>query len=128
MQLDKLDLSRCLFDPRSQSFLSDIKSYEEFNEDIPYKLPKKRIMTYIVLIYDMDSPLRKEIRDLTARKIMALDLSGFKRDKKTGHFERPIELMLEGRNPQIRITSYNVCYTKLLRIGAAWSATVTRSV
>lgn len=121
MNLDKLDLSRCLYDPRQSDFLSKLKEFSEFAADIPYKIPKKKVMTYVVLIYDMESPLRKEVRDITARRLVALDLAGFKRDKKTDRFDRPIELFLEGRNPQI--TSMIVKYI-ILQNDPRWTQLV----
>lgn len=100
MKLESLDLSRCLFDPNKSSMLRDAEAYPEFKVELSYRTSRKAVLTYIVLIYDQASPLRREVRNLPSRKGTAMMLAGFKTDK-SGRFERHIETMLEGKNQQV---------------------------
>ncbi|HEX9826282.1 MAG TPA: hypothetical protein VGA80_06755, partial [Flavobacteriaceae bacterium] len=111
MKLETLDLSGCLYDPRKSSLLNDISIHKEFAHPLSYNIPRKAMVTYIVLIYDVASPLRREIRDLGARKLMALELAGFSPEK-NARFKRHIELLLEGKNQEV--TAMIVKYLTLL--------------
>lgn len=100
MKLESLDLSKCLFDPNKSSLLKDVEKYEEFNKDLTHRMSRKAVLTYIILMYDQASPLRREIRSLPARKGTALQVAGFKTDK-NGRFEVHVEKILEGVNQDV---------------------------
>ena len=101
MELDSLDLSKCLFDPRKPSILNDTKDIPEFDLKNSYRKSIKAMLIYIVLMYDEHSPLRREIKNLPARKAMAMELSGFGVDSKTKRFERFAERIMEGLNQDV---------------------------
>lgn len=100
IKIEDVDFSKCLFNPTKSSLLNDTKHIKEFNVELGYHMSKKMILTYIILMYDYQCSLWREVRDLTIRKGIAMQLAGAKFDKE-GHFERHIELILEGRNQDI---------------------------
>jgi uncharacterized protein YpmS len=97
LKLSDIDTSRCLFDPKQSDLLTITKDIEPLNKELSYRVSRKAILTYIILLYDQNSTLRKEVRNFAARKGIAIQMSGIKMDK-NGRFERPIELILEGKN------------------------------
>lgn len=117
MKLQDLDLSKCLYDPRKTTLLNDVKHIPEFNVEISYRPSRKGLLTYIVLMYDHQSPLWREVRSLPARKGVAMELAGFKTDK-NGRFEKYIEMVLEGRQPPVN--SMIIKYLSLLN-SPKWS-------
>lgn len=100
MKLESFDLSRCLFNPNSSTLLKDAEKYPEFAKELSYRMSRKAVITYIVLMFDQMSPLRKEVRSLPARKGVAAQMAGFKTDK-NGRFEPHVEKVLEGRNQDV---------------------------
>lgn len=100
LKLSDLDLSKCLYDPNKSTLLKDVEHIPEFNIELSYRMSRKAVLTYIILLYDQASSLRKEIRSLPSRKGMAAQLAGFKLDK-NGRFEPPVERFLEGKNQDI---------------------------
>lgn len=100
MKLESFDLSRCLFNPNSSTLLKDAEKYPEFSKELSYRMSRKAVITYIVLMFDQMSPLRKEVRSLPARKGVSAQMAGFKTDK-NGRFEPHVEKVLEGRNQDV---------------------------
>lgn len=100
MELKDLDLSRCLFNPNSSSFLNDIEQRTGIKKELNQRTSRRAIWTYIVLLYDEASPLRREIRSLPARKGAAMLMSGIKTDS-NGRFDQHIERMIDGRNQDV---------------------------
>lgn len=100
MKLESFDLSRCLLNPNSSTMLKDAEKHPEFCKELSYRMSRKAVLTYIVLMFDQMSPLRKEIRSLPARKGVSMQMAGFKTDSK-GRFEPHVEKILEGKNQDV---------------------------
>lgn len=100
LKLDSLDTSRCLIDPKRSDLFELTKTIPEFNIHNPYRLSVKGIIRYVILMYDADSPLWREVRSLPLRKAVSMELAGFKRDR-DGKFDRPIEHIMEGKNRDV---------------------------
>lgn len=111
LKIDDIDFSKCLIDPTRTTVLNDIKATPEFCVELGYRMSKKGIMTYIVLMYDYQCSLWREVRNFAIRKGVAMQLAGFKQDKE-GHFERHIERIIEGKNQDVN--SMIVRYISLL--------------
>ena len=100
IKIEDVDFSKCLFNPTKSSLLNDTKHIKEFNVELGYHMSKKMILTYIILMYDYQCSLWREVRSLPIRKGIAMQLAGAKVNK-DGHFERHIELILEGKNQDV---------------------------
>ena len=100
MKLEDLDLSRCLYNPNKSSFLNDMDRVTGLTKELNQRTSRRAIWTYIVLLYDESSPLRREVRSLPARKGVAAQLAGIKTDK-NGRFEPHVERMIEGKNQDV---------------------------
>jgi hypothetical protein len=100
LKLSDIDTSKCLFDPKKSDLLTIAKDIPPFDRELSYRVSKKMIITWIVLLYDQNSSLRKEIRSFPLRKGTAMILAGAKTDKE-GRFERPVELILEAKNQDV---------------------------
>lgn len=100
MKLEDIDTSKCLFDPKRSDLLETAKKIKEFDVELSYRVSVRTIIRYIALLYDASSPLWREVRSLPLRKAVAMELAGAKKDRQ-GKFERPIELILEGKNQTV---------------------------
>lgn len=100
MKLEDIDTSRCLFDPKRTDLIQATKHIKEFDVELSYRVSLRTIIRYIALMYDASSPLWREVRSLPLRKAVAMELAGAKKDR-MGRFERPIEIILEGRNQDV---------------------------
>ncbi|MHA1676202.1 MAG: hypothetical protein ACTSU6_03400 [Candidatus Njordarchaeales archaeon] len=69
-----------------------------------------KIITYLILLYDPDSPLRREVPDWITRRKEAMIMAGYP-VQKTGRFAEKVELVLENKNPDTLLM-----LMKLLRI------------
>jgi len=83
-----------LYDPSADGFLSSIQSIKEFSE---YNggLPKKKLFTWIVVMFDLESPLRKTISNFYERKKEAAIVAGWA-TKKNGEFDSDVTDVLLG--------------------------------
>lgn len=84
-----------MYDPWSEKTVKKLEAYEEFAVD--FGISKEQVVAYIILMYDMNSPLRKEIPYFNQRKLMAAELAGFKKDK-DGKFKADYEAIILGQN------------------------------
>lgn len=101
-----VDTSDMLFDPNSTEFYdtlcTDIPAFGEYkNEHAPSVLYKTRIFSWIALMYDMYSPIRREVKDLYKRKVYAGTLVGINTHKVSGKYREWVEKMLTGQDPDI---------------------------
>jgi hypothetical protein len=100
MKQSEYDFNRCLFSPSSHGFLSGIQDAIPEFKKYDGKLPKKKVFTWIVVTYDLNSPLRKTITNYYDRKKMSAELAGWE-VKKNGEFEEDVTNMLLGTNEDI---------------------------
>lgn len=100
LRIEDIDFSKCVLNPNKPTFLADIKAIPEFNGNLTYKISRKSVIAYIVMMYDHKCSLWREVRSLPARKAMAMELAGFARDK-DGKFSYPSELIFQGKNQEV---------------------------
>ena len=86
------------FDKDTALKLAD--KYEEFNFSFTNLTDKRKIVAYIILMYDLHSPLRVDIHDLFERKRAAVQLGGFKAGD-GGYFEKKVEGAILGEDPKV---------------------------
>ena len=101
-----VDTSGLMFDPNKPSFFDDIcREIKEFgdyeNPHAPHVLSRVRIFSWVVLMYDMHSPIRREIKDLYKRKIYAGTLVGLNSNKISGKYKEWVEKMLIGADKKV---------------------------
>jgi hypothetical protein len=93
MELKQLNFSKTLFNPLIKGFDDEmIKRSKVFDMGDP------RILTYIILVYDLQSEYRRNIKEYLRRKTEAGMSAGFK--MKDGIFDRKIEDMMVGESEQ----------------------------
>lgn len=94
----EIDTTRYLINPFSENLLEQAKKYEEFNED--FNLPKLETVRYIILMYDIKTSLKLDVRDFWERKRISALVAGFRLNKKK-EFEEDVEKMLLGENDAV---------------------------
>ncbi len=99
MTLKDIDTSRLLFDIKSIDFMGKIKTKIPIFASYEGKIPVKKIFTYIVLMYDIGSPLWRDILDYYERKRMCAEMLEF--PKKKDKWITEVEDILIGRNDQV---------------------------
>ena len=104
----EIDSTFLRFDP------NDTKFYDQIMEDIPAfrdfisphakaEITKRRIFSWVICLYDMNSPLRREIKDLYKRKVYAATLCGMNPHPKTGKYRDWIENILTGQDEKVNV-------------------------
>ena len=95
MNLENINTSKCIVDPKDKDFENKMTEKSDI-----FRLPKdrKRLLAYLVLVYDIKSEIRRNHPELTQRKIIAAEAIGFERNKETGHYDPYIEDCLLGKN------------------------------
>ena len=74
MHISDIDTSAMLFDPKAKGFLSTIKKTVPNIATRRYRsMRDSDVLKYIVLMYDINSPLIKEIDDWWKRKFEAAE-------------------------------------------------------
>jgi hypothetical protein len=87
MELKNINTSKFLFDPKKQGFEKDMLSKDKIFD---IKEDRKKWLTYICLLYDPNSEIRRNVRDYIQRKHDCAFLSGFElNDQKI--FDKEIE-------------------------------------
>jgi hypothetical protein len=90
MKKSDVDVKLLMFDPFDPKTVSRLEEYDEFTED--FGIDKSKIIAYIILLYDMNSQLRKEFPHFNKRKLVASELAGFEKvgDKLKEKYEKVI--------------------------------------
>jgi len=101
-----IDRKKYYFDPTADDLDQQLSKYDEFNEN--YELDKTMVNRYIVLMFDMNTSLRLDVRDFWKRKRISAQIAGFKFRPRVKEFEEPVESMLLGNNAAVNnaITKY----------------------
>jgi len=113
MERGDLDLTRFLYDPFDPDTIKKlVVKYDEFGFKFINFENKKRIVSYIILIFDLNTPLREDILDEHERKRTAALLAGFKVND-GGCFKKEVEDALIGENKDINkaIIRYAMCFS-----------------
>ena len=103
---EDFDDSLLKFNPNRASFFRDIRAeipafasfgHEAANNDST----KMRVFAWIVIMYDPNTPLRREIKDLYKRKVYAASICGFAPNALTGKYKKYVEKFLLGQDPKV---------------------------
>jgi hypothetical protein len=98
-----IDATYLRFDPSKKDFYekicADIPAFAEYQEHAKPTLI--RIFAWIVCMYDMNTPLRREIKDMYKRKVYAATLTGLTPNKVSGKYKEEVEKMMTGQDPKI---------------------------
>jgi len=91
------------FNPSHSHFYSDIRrevpAFGEYNEHTrPIRL---RLYAWIVCMYDINSPLRLEIRDYYKRKVYAGSITGIAPSRVSGKYMEYVENIFLGNDDQV---------------------------
>lgn len=94
MKKSEYNFSKCLYHPSADGFLTSIQDIKEF-KDYSGALPKKKLFTWIVVMYDLESPLRKTIANYYERKKLAAEVAGWE-TMMNGEFAENVTNLLTG--------------------------------
>ena len=100
LELKRSDVKRCLIDPLQQNIGAAVKDIPEFQINKVFNVAIASIIKYVILMYDSESPLWREVRSLPLRKAVSMELSGVERGK-DNKFSKPVEDILEGNNKEV---------------------------
>jgi hypothetical protein len=99
MDLKSIDGSRFLFDPTSKNLVNILaEKIPEFN-NYEGKIPSVKVFQYIILMYDPQSPLWRDVMDYYVRKGVCADMVGFPKTK--GQWSKEAEAILIGQDSQV---------------------------
>lgn len=77
-----MDFSKCLYDPHDKGLVKNLSKYEEFTLELGELEPHRtEVFRFVVMMYDLRTPLRKIYPDHNERKREAAFLAGFKFNK-----------------------------------------------
>jgi hypothetical protein len=100
MKLPEIITDKTRYDVHKRDLIlqmgEDITAFSEYKG----KLPPKKLFQYIVLMYDPDSPMRREVGHYQQRKGACADLVEFKKEK-DGRFIKEVDEMLVGTDEKV---------------------------
>jgi len=102
----EVDTTYLRFNPNSPQFLNkitkDIPAFGEYNSDFARKpAGKVRLFAWIVIMYDINTPLRREIKDLYKRKVYAGNLCGISPNAISGKYRECFEDIFVGKDKDV---------------------------
>jgi len=112
-----------LYDPTKDVSLEKLKSnHVDFQADLgDLNKQRKKLIRFIILQYDLNTPLRLEYNDYFKRKANAALLAGFKRNKQSGKFKESVADAMVGKNDAVNgmiirylMNFYNEDYLQLI--------------
>jgi hypothetical protein len=123
---DHIDLLEC-------KEFSRLKDYGDLFTNPIKNISLERVLRYIFLMYDINSPLHSiSILDQARRKVTAAKLAYFKPEKDTGHFQKELLEIMIGQNERVNrmvvrfsLMFYVPKYTKLIAYMAAYEKQMT---
>lgn len=100
-RIEGVDCEYLRFNPNDPKFLDklykEIPAFSEFeSEYATAEATKRRLFAWLVLTYDMNTPLRREIKDLYKRKVYAASLCGISPNAVSGKYKEYVEDILVG--------------------------------
>lgn len=108
MKKDDIDISVLMFNPFDKDTVTRLQEHDEFKQQ--FGLDKQKVISYIILVYDLKTQLRKEYPFFNQRKVVAAELAGFPK-KKDGKFTVEYENVLIGKNERV-----NKAISKYIRL------------
>jgi len=103
MDIKDLDTSVFLYDPSKDHDLKKLQSsHEDFQAELDgLNKDRKKILRFIILVFDKQTPLRLEFKDFFSRKGEAALMAGFKRTGKNKRFREDVEDAILGKNDKV---------------------------
>lgn len=102
MKQSEYSFHNCLHDPHTMGFLRDIKEAIPEFKQYKDKLPDKKLFTWIVVMFDLNSPIRKTITNYYDRKKLSAEIAQFEK-KSNGEFDDEVTDMLLGKNERVNV-------------------------
>jgi hypothetical protein len=96
MTIKDVDTTKFVYNPNATDFVEKLTSVSEYFKPEIKNVNKRKLLTYICLMYDPQSELRKTISVLPHRKMMCALTAGFVLNPRTNKFNEEIENMLAG--------------------------------
>jgi len=98
-----IETSYLRFNPNDSQFLNkiskDIPAFAEYDSEFAHKdAGKTRLYAWIVIMFDMNTPLRREIKDMYKRKVYAGSLCGITPHAVTGKYRECFENVFVGKD------------------------------
>ncbi len=81
-------------------YYKELNKYKEFKADAGEGIDNNKLMQYIMLVYDINSPYREKYSDIVKRKIEAAHDVEFEVEE-GGSFASPVEDFLKGNNEKV---------------------------
>jgi hypothetical protein len=111
-----LDFSKMMFDvsavPQGQDLCNRFQKLGQIKEFQSYPHPdRNRVIRYVVMMYDVKSPLRDTYPDLQLRKEAALDLAGFDKNAKGDYKDEKVHLIMDMKDEEVNALIFE--YLKL---------------
>lgn len=100
MKQTEYDFSKCLFNPNSTNFTKAIQEQIQEFKDYKGKLPIKKLFAWIVVCYDLNSPIRKTITNYYDRKKLSAEIASWDTNVK-GEFEEEVTKFLLGQDDEV---------------------------
>ncbi len=101
MELKHLDTSRLKYNPKSDSFVKKISGdIPEFKKYRPRVLDREKVFSYVVLLYDFNTPVTYEVLDYYQKKSAVADMLGFAKGE-DDKWEDKVEEMLLGLDERV---------------------------
>jgi len=114
--VDEIDCTFLRFDPNHHKFYEDIcedmPSFKEYDDGLTIQM-RIRVFAWIVVMYDMNTQLRREIKDLYKRKVYAGNITGLTPHKVSGKYAEWVEKIFTGQNKVVNdlIVKYIVSFS-----------------
>jgi hypothetical protein len=99
MNLPEIVTDKTRYDIHKRDLITEISEDIQHFADYEGKLPKKKLFQYIILMYDPDSPMRREVGHYMQRKGTCANAVDFKKEK-NGKWSEDVEKMLVGRDSE----------------------------
>ena len=110
MELKELFTEKFFANPKSPDFLTRLESSSDFfKAELPKSVNRKKLLTFVAIMYDPESELRRNISNLPQRKTLAALASGFVLDA-DNKFPKEIEDVLVGTNENVARMVSEYCY------------------
>ncbi len=110
MNLNELYTESFFKNPKSPNFVEQLESASEFfKAELPKGVNRKKVLTFISIMYDPASELRKNVSNLAQRKTLAALASGFSLDS-GNKFPKEIEDVLVGVDANVARMIAEYCY------------------
>ena len=111
MNKSDIDVKSLMYDPFDPKTPNDLEEYDEFKGG--FGLDKGQVCAYIILMYDKETQLRRELPYFNKRKLVAAELAGFEQGK-NGKLLEKYEDVLLGKNEKV-----NGAISKYIRLFAS---------